>query len=261
MEVKFSKYQGTGNDFIMLNNMDGRFESLSLDQIIYLCDRKIGIGADGLIKISNKEGLDFEMEYFNADGSQSFCGNGARCSVAFAKELGLLNFETRFLAIDGAHTAIVKGDIVELEMLPVQQIDRDGIDYVIDTGSPHYIHSESADAIECLNIVDYGRKVRFSPKYVENGINVNVMARLGENKIRVVTYERGVEDETLSCGTGVTACALALMSESVSDELVPVEVQTKGGHLHVSAERDGKGFTNVWLSGPAKMVFNGVISV
>lgn len=245
----------------MLNNIDGRYDGLTLEQIKFLCDRKIGIGADGLIKLSKKEGFDFEMEYFNADGSQSFCGNGARCSVAFAKELGLIAIETRFMAIDGEHMAIFINGIVDLEMRPVSEIDKDGNDYVIDTGSPHYIHLADPDSIKHLNIVDYGRKVRFSPKYAENGINVNVMTQLGENKIQVMTYERGVEDETLSCGTGVTACALALMSKSVSAELDAVKVQTKGGDLVVSAERDGKGFTNVWLSGPAKMVFNGVISV
>ena len=258
MHINFIKYQGTGNDFIMVDNMDGLYNNLTIKEIAFLCDRKKGIGADGLIKLSSHDEFDFEVEYFNADGSQSFCGNGARCSVAFAKELGLIESETTFMAIDGKHKAFIDAGIVKLEMLPVEEIENAGEqDYFVDTGSPHYIRNVSID--NKPDIVEFGREIRFSPEYKQEGVNVNTFIVENDGVLLVETYERGVEDETLSCGTGVTACALLYMElAAYNDE---VHVKTKGGDLSVVADLTESGFENIWLSGPAKKVFNGSIDV
>ena len=257
MELIFSKYQGTGNDFVMLDNFNGQFNDLTISQIQFLCDRKKGVGADGLIKLSKEEGVDFLVEYYNADGSQSFCGNGARCSVAFAKSLGLIKDKATFNAIDGIHEASIENGIVRLEMLPVHSIQKVNSDYWLHTGSPHYVRI--IDSIESLDIVDFGKSIRYSDVYKKDGVNVNIAQGVDSNTIHVQTYERGVEDETLSCGTGVTACALVWMD--LNPSLDNVNVTTKGGNLSVEAIRNGEGFASIWLSGPAKHVFDGSIDV
>lgn len=256
MNIFFSKYQGAGNDFVMINNMSGLYNSLSIKQIQLLCNRKLGVGADGLIKLSRKEGFDFEVEYFNADGSQSFCGNGARCSVSFARSIGIIKDETTFYAIDGSHKAFIKDENIRLEMLSVNDYEMFENDYLLDTGSPHYIHL--VEEIENKKIVDYGCLIRYSDRFNEHGVNVNLMAVVSENEVNVATYERGVEDETLSCGTGVVACALVFMvikNQNTSE----VKINTKGGVLKVTAQRNKKKFTNIWLTGPATFVFDGSI--
>lgn len=257
MIVRFSKYQGTGNDFVMLDNMNGQYDTIGIKEIQLLCDRKMGIGADGLIKISQHNDFDFEVEYFNADGSQSFCGNGARCSVAFAKSLNIIGSHANFQAIDGAHSASIENGIIRLEMLPVERIKNIDQDYFLDTGSPHYIHI--LDKNEKLDIVEFGKKIRYSERYKIKGVNVNTIQPISEDKIRVETYERGVEDETLSCGTGVTACALLMIGKN--DKLGQILVETKGGELKVEAKKNGNGFNDIWLSGPAIKVFDGSIDV
>lgn len=257
MKIDFTKFQGTGNDFVMLDNLSGRYDNLSLDSIAFICNRKMGVGADGLIKLSEKEGYDFHMEYYNADGSQSFCGNGARCAVAFARQIQIIKNEARFYAIDGAHYATIKDDIVRLEMLPVDEIQQIDEDYFVDTGSPHYIHYLNGKR---MDIVEFGRSVRYSELFRDEGVNVNLLNKKSKTLIEVETYERGVEDETLSCGTGVTACALVQMTNEGIYE-GSIDVRTKGGDLSVEAKRNGEGFDNIWLIGPAKAVFNGRIDV
>lgn len=256
MELKFSKYQGTGNDFVMLDNMNGQFNDLSISQIQFLCDRKLGIGADGLIKLSKDE-TDFLIEYYNADGSQSFCGNGARCSVAFAKSFGLIDNKAKFNAIDGIHEATIENGIVRLEMLPVDSIQKVNNDYWLHTGSPHYVRVIKQN--ESIDIVEFGKSIRYSDTYKKDGVNVNTITEIDPETIHVQTYERGVEDETLSCGTGVTACALVWME--LNSDLDKVNISTKGGDLTVEAVRNGNGFSSIWLSGPAKHVFDGSIDV
>ena len=260
MKIDFSKYQGTGNDFIIVDNTNDKYSELSIEQIAFLCDRKLGIGADGFIKISNHKNFDFEVEYFNADGSQSFCGNGARCSVAFAKSLGLVNEKTLFHAIDGVHNASIETNQVRLEMLPVASFMKDGTDFFLDTGSPHYVHFSEGNSI---NIVDFGRSIRYSEKYGKDGVNVNVVETIDTDCIKVETYERGVEDETLSCGTGVTACALIYMYVHQERNLREVKVQTKGGDLFIESDAYSveNGFRNIWLTGPTKHVFDGSIAI
>jgi diaminopimelate epimerase len=257
MDLKFSKYQGTGNDFVMLDNMSGDYVDLSTTQIQFLCDRKLGVGADGLIKLSTDEETDFLLEYYNADGSQSFCGNGARCSVAFAKSLGLIENKTKFNAIDGIHEATIENGIVRLEMLPVDSIQKVNNDYWLETGSPHYVRI--INQTDSVDIVEFGKSIRYSESYKKNGVNVNTVKEIDTSTIRVETYERGVEDETLSCGTGATACALVWMD--LNSDLDKVNITTKGGDLVVEATREGNGFSSIWLSGPAKNVFDGRINV
>lgn len=257
MKVHFSKYQGTGNDFVLLDNMNGQYDTIGIAEIQMLCNRKMGVGADGLIKISAHNDFDFEVEYFNADGSQSFCGNGARCSVAFANTLNIIGSNANFLAIDGAHSASIENGIIRLEMLPVKGIEKVEQDYFVETGSPHYVRILEDN--KNVDIVELGKKIRYSEKYKIQGVNVNTINILQTDKIRVATYERGVEDETLSCGTGVTACALLMMNKN--EGLNEVFVETKGGNLKVEAKKEGSGFKDIWLSGPAIKVFDGSIDV
>jgi diaminopimelate epimerase len=261
MRIKFSKYQGTGNDFIMLDNMDNSFNSLSIEHVKFLCDRKLGIGADGVIKLSHSVEHDFELEYYNSDGSQSFCGNGGRCSVAFANKLRICETNTKFVAIDGVHEGTIVNGIISVGMLPVERIEVSNGDYILDTGSPHYI--KLVEAQDELNLLKFGRKIRYSERFKEKGINVNLMSVVQADEIQISTYERGVEDETLSCGTGVTACALVykfMMRERAGNKIT---IHTKGGVLYLSSNSfvKEKGFENIWLSGPVKHVFDGIIDV
>jgi diaminopimelate epimerase len=260
MLISFYKYQGTGNDFVMLDNFSGEYNALALEQIQTICNRKFGVGADGLIKLNAHPTLDFEMDYYNADGSKSFCGNGARCSVAFASFLGKIENETRFLAIDGEHQALLDKDRISLKMNDVNAITSLGNDFMLHTGSPHYIHLVSNN--EEFDIVAFGKKIRYSEAFKEAGINVNSVERLTDFALDVRTYERGVEDETLSCGTGVTAAALAHAFELNLTGKQTVDIQTLGGKLAVSFELQNEmNFTNIHLIGPAIQVFKGEIHV
>lgn len=257
MDIKFYKYQGTGNDFIML---DGREYSLGEDaihQIKFLCHRKFGIGADGLIILQEKEGYDFEMCYYNADGSQSMCGNGARCAVAFAAFLGIISEKTDFLAIDGPHHARISGDWVELEMGDVQKVQPVGEDFFVDTGSPHHI--VFVDQLQQFDVLGMGKKIRHDVQRYPKGTNVNFVQGLAKNHIQVRTFERGVEDETLSCGTGVTACALVYGAQQQQNS---IKITTLGGNLEVRFNEDNNGgFKNIILAGPARQVFSGNIAL
>ena len=244
----------------MLDNRSGQYDQLSLEQVRFLCDRKFGVGADGLIKISRDGNTAFEVDYYNSDGSKSFCGNGARCAVAFAGKLGIPVEKVLFIAIDGLHEAEMKDESIHLKMANVHETHIKGADFVLDTGSPHYIRfvENSLD----LNVVHEGRKVRYSPEYQEEGINVNFVEILKENEIEVTTYERGVEDETLSCGTGVTAAALAYAQQQELFGKQDIKIHTKGGKLQVSFDRTGDSdFVDIYLIGPAVHVFDGEIQL
>lgn len=255
--MEFYKYQGTGNDFVMLDNRSGKWDNLSIESIQKLCDRRFGIGADGLIKINNAEDVDFEVDYYNSDGSKSFCGNGARCSVAFANFLSIFkNNKTVFTAIDGLHEAEIDGDIVKLKMGDVDAINNDGDDSVLDTGSPHYV--KYVRDISNFNVFAEGNSIRNSENYQEKGINVNFVENISDDEIFVRTYERGVEDETYSCGTGVTASALTFLQKS---NLTSIKVKTLGGDLKVYAEKNEDSFREIWLEGPAKQVFSGKVDL
>lgn len=255
MEIEFCKYQGTGNDFILIDNRQGQCDNLSQSDIQFYCDRRFGIGADGLILIQSCSDASFEMLYFNADGSQSFCGNGARCTVHFASTLGIDTRQVIFKAIDGMHQASQCGDEVRIHMQDVESVTRDEEDFVLQTGSPHYVRIAEDHSSE--NVIQTGKSIRYNPTYRQNGINVNLLS-LEENGIRVATYERGVENETLSCGSGVTACALvyALISDTTKQH---VKVQTKGGQLEVFWNKTETGFKDIYLVGPATFVFQGSV--
>jgi diaminopimelate epimerase len=255
MQIEFSKYQGTGNDFILVDNRSGECDNLSQSDIQFYCDRRFGIGADGLILVQHCTEAAFEMVYYNADGSQSFCGNGARCTVHFASTLGIDTRNVIFKAIDGLHQASQCGDEVRIHMQDVSGISRDGADFVLHTGSPHYVRISEDHSTS--NVLQTGKSIRYNDTYRHDGINVNLLSIENEG-ISVATYERGVEDETLSCGTGVTACALvyALLTEETTQH---VNVQTKGGQLQVYWKKTDGGFQDIFLVGPASFVFNGKI--
>lgn len=258
MKIRFYKYEGTGNDFIIVDNRNNQYGNLSFAQVKFMCDRHFGIGADGLMLLNLAEGFDFKMIYFNSDGAESsMCGNGGRCLVKFACDIGIHLTNYRFLAVDGAHEAFLgEHNWVQLKMKDVNNIALHSRDSIVDTGSPHYV--KMASDVWNLNVVEEGKKIRYSNEFKEKGINVNFV-QPADKGIMVRTYERGVEDETQSCGTGVTAAALVFAHNEQGFNRV--EVQTPGGHLAVEFEKDHHKFTNVWLCGPATFVFKGEIEL
>jgi diaminopimelate epimerase len=262
----FYKYQGAGNDFVMLDQRDQRWLTRQdTAQIERLCDRRFGIGADGLILLERHLGFDFEMIYFNADGREStMCGNGGRCIAAFAKHLGWVRDECRFLAIDGPHEARMSTrsdheEWVELKMSPVQSVDRlSDTAFFLNTGSPHYVRF--ADTVEGLDMVQEGRAVRYSERFRAEGVNVNFASPQPSGAgLCIRTYERGVENETLACGTGVTAAAIAhYLHAGLSAPQVEIPVRAEGGNLAVRFQANADGsFSEIWLCGPAARVFEG----
>ena len=259
MLLNFSKYQGTGNDFILMDNLSGSYNDITIAQIKEFCDRKLGIGADGLIKINYSKNHAFQMDYYNSDGSQSFCGNGARCAIAFAEKLGIEVSELTFDAIDGVHWASKKKDEIRIKMGNVNKIQSIENDFELNTGSPHYV--KISEDISSETILNFGKSIRYSPKYKHEGINVNLLKGITPTKIEIVTYERGVENETLSCGTGATACALVWNSIQNSETNF-VEVKVKGGDLKIEFSRNNSdGYEEIYLIGPAKFVYLGEINL
>ncbi|SHK31571.1 diaminopimelate epimerase [Hymenobacter psychrotolerans] len=262
MTLPFFKYQGTGNDFVMMDDRAHQFDEHNHTLVRHLCDRRRGIGADGLILLRQHPEYDFEMVYFNADGYLgSMCGNGGRCTVAFARQLGVIKTETTFLAADGPHKARIDADgTVHLRMQDVlgqQEVENCGV--FLDTGSPHLVRFQPASTLAELNVVAEGRAIRYNDRFREKGTNVNFVEApaIPGQPWQVRTYERGVEDETLSCGTGVTAVALAASRRGAAS---PVHLRTPGGDLRVTFEGHPDGtFTNVYLSGPATRVFEGKV--
>lgn len=258
MKLSFYKYQGTGNDFIMIDNRQRTFDETNTKLINRLCDRRFGIGADGLILLQDHPDYDFEMVYFNADGNtSSMCGNGGRCIVAFAAFLGVIKDAATFLAADGPHEAYLDEGIVHLKMKDVNKIEVQHGNYFTNTGSPHYV--AFVDNVETLDVYSHGKEIRYSDRFFCEGTNVNFVQKQVGNSIFVRTYERGVEDETFSCGTGVTASALAAALEGAQS---PVTIRTLGGDLQVSFDRiSEQEFRSIFLIGPAEQVFEGTISI
>jgi diaminopimelate epimerase len=260
MKIEFYKYQGTGNDFVILENRNQQYNDLTPKQVKKICDRRFGIGGDGLMLLNTHTELDFEMIYFNADGNESsMCGNGGRCLVQFAKNQGMHKSTYRFMAIDGKHEAdIDMHNIVRLKMQDVNKVEYHSSHAILNTGSPHFV--KFASNVEDIDVVATGHEIRYSKAFATEGINVNFVETIDEDGIFVRTYERGVEDETLSCGTGVTASAL--MNAHNEKGFNRVEVKTPGGHLSVEFNKsDDEHFDNIWLCGPAEFVYKGEIEI
>lgn len=260
--LDFYKYHGTGNDFILVDARSD-WDTPDAGEIASWCHRRFGIGADGMMLLLPSEEVDFEMKYFNSDGNEgSMCGNGGRCIAAFAFRLGIAKESMTFRAIDGLHRARIKSvegniSLVEISMNDVLKLESlAGGAYVLDTGSPHYV--EFVDELEKIDAFDQGKKIRWDDQFKPGGINANFVEK-EDDALKVVTFERGVEDITLSCGTGVTASAIAA-SAQLKDGSYYWKVTTQGGKLSVSFEKRQQKYTNICLYGPAEMVFSGTIT-
>jgi diaminopimelate epimerase len=258
MAIGFNKYQGTGNDFIIIDNRTGVFNPANNELVKFLCDRRFGIGADGLILISSETGYDYRMIYFNSDGNESsMCGNGGRCAAAFALRHSIAGETQKFITFDGQHEAVRIKDIVRLKMNDVTGHKLIDNHYFINTGSPHYV--VFSKDVRKMDVHNTGKKLRWSDKFAPGGTNVN-FAELTDNGIFVRTFERGVEDETLSCGTGVTASAIASV---LNGHFKPgkINIETPGGKLSVEFKIADERITDIWLCGPATFVFEGIVEI
>ena len=254
MKIEMYKYQGTGNDFVIIDNYNSPVTPLPPRQIKFICDRHFGMGADGLMLLGKKDGYDFEMIYYNADGNQStMCGNGGRCLVKFAHHQGIHKSLYKFIAIDGEHEAEIDSNgIVRLKMQNVNKVDYHLHHTIIDTGSPHFV--KFTENVKDVDVFATGHDIRYNHAFAPEGINVNFVETISEDAIFMRTYERGVENETLSCGTGVTAAAL--LSAHNDNGFNTVDVKTPGGRLTVEFDKiDEQHFENIWLCGPAEFVF------
>ncbi len=259
METTFYKYQGTGNDFVMVDNRNLALPRNNTSLYKQICDRHFGIGADGFIMVQNKHGYDFEMVYFNSDGNQSsMCGNGGRCITMFAKQLGIIENKAHFLAIDGNHDATIDDNgWVSLKMKNVAEIETIENDFFIDTGSPHYIRFIDGD-ISNTPLIETAKAIRFNDRFAKQGTNVNIV-QATHKMLNVRTYERGVESETLSCGTGVTAVALAAFAHKPTGNNIVQPISTLGGKLQVTFDKVApNSYKNIWLQGAAQFVYQGI---
>lgn len=259
MNIHFYKYQGTGNDFVIVDNRNGEYSTLTTAQIAHLCDRRFGIGADGLMMLENDPAYDFRMKYYNADGREgSMCGNGGRCLTAFARQMGVDKQKMKFIAVDGEHEASFRDNgWVNLKMQNVDWVEVGNMYFYLNTGSPHFVKFVSD--VQEVDVYEQGREIRYNERFAAEGTNVNFVQEV-DNGIFVRTYERGVEDETFSCGTGVTAAALTAAPPEEGTYNIPVE--TLGGHLEISFTRTGeRSFSDIWLCGPATLVFEGNINI
>ena len=256
MQLKFYKYQGTGNDFVMIDNRQNFFPKNDTKLIESLCDRRFGIGADGLILLENDNSTDFRMVYYNSDGNESsMCGNGGRCLVAFAKSIGVIDNKATFIATDGLHQSSIDSyGIVSLQMKDVDEVKISDEYVFLNTGSPH--HVTLVNDLENYDVKTNGAEIRYSDLYGKAGSNVNFVNQLSDNQFRLRTYERGVEDETLSCGTGATATAIAMNAIRKTNSN-NIYINVEGGKLKVSFEKTDKGYEKVFLVGPATFVFEG----
>ncbi len=257
--IRFCKYQGAGNDFVMLDNRQGEFSTISEKRIAELCDRRFGIGGDGLLLLSpsDEDGVRFRMIYYNSDGSRaSFCGNGARCICAFAMEMGMVKQgeEFRFVADDGQHTAVCTATGVDLHMIDVNEIRHVLGGTFMNTGVPHFV--KIVDNLDQIDIMQAAPPLRHNEEFGPEGTNVNFISLRTKDSLSIRTFERGVEGETLACGTGIVASALTLAEQSGAAR---ISIEARGGHLSVSAERTAHGFRNIILSGGAEKVFEGKI--
>ena len=258
MKLKFSKYQGAGNDFVMIDDRQQTFP-ISTKLINRLCDRHFGVGADGLIFLQNDKEFDFKMVYFNSDGNEStMCGNGGRCIIRFANDLDVASENMTFTAIDGLHHGIVDNNVIRLQMIDVDEVEDHDHYLFMNTGSPH--HVEFVEKVDDVDVYNRGKEIRNGSPYFEKGSNVNFVEVMPDNNLRIRTYERGVENETLACGTGITAAAISAYVKNLVDKK-SIEIKALGGDLSVNFEENNHKFVNVWLNGPAVKVFEGEIEI
>ena len=258
MKLKFSKYQGAGNDFVMIDDRQQTFP-ISTKLINRLCDRHFGVGADGLILLQNDTESDFKMVYFNSDGNEStMCGNGGRCIIRFANDLDVASENMTFTAIDGLHHGIVDNNVIRLQMIDVDEVEDHDHYLFMNTGSPH--HVEFVEKVDDVDVYNRGKEIRNGSPYFEKGSNVNFVEVMPDNNLRIRTYERGVENETLACGTGITAAAISAYVKNLVDKK-SIEIKALGGDLSVNFEENNHKFVNVWLNGPAVKVFEGEIEI
>ena len=258
MEIQFSKYQGTGNDFVIIDNRDGSI-ALSNTQIAFLCDRRFGVGSDGLIMLGTANEYDFSMSYYNADGTEgSMCGNGARCLVQFAHDHGIVKEKYFFIAIDGPHEATIeKNGWIHLKMSDVNAVEVGDHFFVTNTGSPHYV--QLINGVEKFDVFTAGKAIRYNERFKAEGVNVNFI-EFHDDHLFVRTYERGVENETYSCGTGITASAITTHLNKLGEHRV--SIKTIGGALAVSFNNLGGGhFNHIWLQGPGTFVYSASINL
>lgn len=261
MKLEFFKYQGAGNDFVLIDNRKNAFKHDNATFLAKLCDRRFGIGADGIMFLQERPGFDFEMVYYNSDGKpSSMCGNGGRCIVAFARFLNVIGQETNFLAVDGPHYAKISetGDWVSLQMIDVDTVKTDGDAYVLNTGSPHYVLA--TNQLSDKDVFSEGKAIRYNEQYKAEGININFVEDFGDH-YAVRTYERGVEAETFACGTGATAVALAMAKYKNQTGDITTPIKVLGGDLNIRFHYDGLIFKNIFLEGPAEQVFAGGINI
>ncbi|HFS67444.1 MAG TPA: diaminopimelate epimerase [Flavobacteriia bacterium] len=259
MEIEFYKYQGTGNDFILIDNRSLFFDTTNSEAINLMCKRKFGIGADGLILLENSDAYDFKMRYFNADGFEgSMCGNGGRCIVHFAHFLGIIDSKCTFIAADGIHHATINDDLVSLQMKEVSEIQNNKNHLFLNTGSPHHI--EFTKDISQIDVYKQGKKIRYGSPYFDKGTNVNFVEQTDDASFKIRTYERGVENETLSCGTGATAVAIAVNKSNLTNKK-HIFLETLGGKLEVTFDKKEAIYTNVFLKGKVAQVFKGFYSI
>ncbi|GIZ08798.1 diaminopimelate epimerase [Flavobacterium sp. UMI-01] len=260
MLLHFYKYQGTGNDFVMIDNRNETFPKEDTQLIAHLCDRRFGIGGDGLILLENDAETDFKMVYYNSDGNQStMCGNGGRCLVAFAKQMKVIENKATFNAIDGLHHASISPDgIVSLQMIDVNEINLTETYSFLNTGSPH--HVQLVEDLVSYNVKEKGAALRYGDLYGKAGSNINFVKKIDDTTFALRTYERGVEDETLACGTGATAVAIA-MNATGQTNATAININVEGGKLAVSFDKNDNHYTNVFLIGPATFVFSGEITI
>jgi len=261
MKIEFEKYQGAGNDFLILDNRLEKYSSLTKIQIAFLCNRFKGIGADGLIFINSDEFSDFQMQYFNSDGKESsLCGNGGRCAVAFAHSKKIITDSTTFFAVDGLHGATyISPYEVQLEMKNVNELSKTENGLIINTGSPHYIRL--VEDIQAIDVEKEGASIRYSNSFLPNGINVNFVEKVDSKHYKIRTYERGVEGETLACGTGAVAAALGMHYLKESEGIKEILVSAKGGDLKISFEVTEHKYHQIFLKGPATFVFSGKVEL
>jgi len=259
MNLIFYKYQGAGNDFVMIDNRNSIFPKTDTKLVEKLCDRKFGIGADGLLLIEKSESSDFKMIYYNADGNEStMCGNGGRCIVAFAKQLNIINDQATFEAIDGMHYATITADEINLQMVDIENVQQFENHLFLNSGSPH--HVTYCDDVNAIDVFTKGKIIRYGAPYNEEGTNVNFVEQTAANTFKIRTYERGVENETLACGTGATAVAIASF-KSGKTQNKKLFIETLGGLLTVSFNENNGKFTNIFLKGAATFVFKGSILI